>query len=375
MATMTPLRESDFETTVDGKKTSLYILKNKNGLEAAITNYGGKLVSLLVPDRDGKLADVVLGFSSIQDYLKANGPYFGALIGRYGNRIAKGRCIVDGKELVLATNNNGVNHLHGGKKGFNAVVWDAKQVNAQTLELGYLSVDGEEGYPGNLNVKVTYELTDSNELKINYEATTDKTTIVNLTHHSFFNLQGEGNGTINDHYLSINADKFTPVAEGLIPTGAIAPVEGTVFDFRKAKAIGSDLFESSLSAAEEHGDQDDKKMRAQLSYAKGYDHNFVLNKTNPDAHGLTFAARVAEPISGRTMEVWTNEPGMQFYGGNFLSGNDTGKSGKAYGFRSAFCLETQHFPDSPNHSSFPSTVLKPGEVYHSICIYRFTAVR
>ena len=352
MEVKTPLRQSDFDTTIDGKKTALYILKNKNGLEAAITNYGGKVVSLLVPDRDGKMADVVQGFSSIHDYLNAKGPYFGALIGRSGNRIAKGRCVVDGKTLVLATN-NGENHLHGGKVGFNAVVWDAKQINAQTLELTYLSKDGEEGYPGNLNVKVIYELTDSNELKISYEATTDKTTICNLTHHSFFNLHGEGNGTINDHLLMINADKYTPVGPGLIPTGELATVEGTPFDFRKLKPIQQDIHVPNQ----------------QLEYGKGYDHNFVLNI---NGNGLTLAARVEEPVSGRVMEVLTNEPGMQFYGGNFLNGSDTGKSGKPYIFRTAFCLETQHFPDSPNHANFPSTVLKPGETYHSICIYRFT---
>lgn len=347
------LRQSDFETVIDGKKTSLYTLRNKNGMEAAITNHGGKLVSLLVPDRDGKIADVVLGFTGIKEYLQANGKYYGALIGRYGNRIAKGSCVVDGKELKLATNNNGVNHLHGGNVGFNAVVWDARQVNAQTLELTYLSKDGEEGYPGNLHVTVIYELTDSNELKIGYEATTDKTTIVNLTHHSFFNLQGEGNGTINDHVLTINADKFTAIGAGLIPTGELASVEGTPFDFRKGKAIGQDL----------------NTTNQQLEYAGGYDHNFVLNKAI--GNNLRFAARVEEPLSGRVMEVWTNEPGLQFYGGNFLNGSDTGKSGKPFLFRTGFCLETQHFPDSPNQPSFPSTLLKPGEVYHSVCVYRF----
>lgn len=348
------LKKSDFETVIDGKKTSLYTLKNKNGMEAAITNYGGKVVALLVPDREGKVVDVVLGFSSIKDYLNASGLYYGALIGRYGNRIAKGSCVVDGQVLKLATNNNGENHLHGGKVGFNAVVWDARQVNAQTLELSYLSKDGEEGYPGNLQVKVIYELTDSNELKINYEAITDKTTIVNLTHHSFFNLQGEGNGTINDHLLLIAADKYTPIGKGLIPTGELAPVAGTPFDFRKAKAIGHDLFRTNQ----------------QLEYAGGYDHNFVLNKTTNNS--VSLAARVEEPVSGRVMEVWTTEPGLQFYGGNFLNGKDTGKSGKPFLFRTAFCLETQHFPDSPNQPSFPPTALRPGDTYHSTCIYRFS---
>jgi aldose 1-epimerase len=352
MEVKTPLKQSDFDTTINRKKTALYILKNKNGLEAAITNYGGKVVSLIVPDRNGKMADVVLGFLNIHDYLNAKEPYFGALIGRYGNRIAKGRCVVDGKTLELATN-NGENHLHGGKVGFNAVVWDAKQLNAQTLELSYHSKDGEEGYPGNLTVIVIYELTDSNELKIHYLAFTDKTTIVNLTHHYFFNLQGEGNATINDHMLMINADKYTPVDKGLIPTGELAPVEGTPFDFRKLKTIQHDLHTTNK----------------QLEYGNGYDHNFVLNKTGDS---LTLAARVEEPVSGRVMEVWTTEPGLQFYGGNFLNGKDVGKSGKPYLFRSAFCLETQHFPDSPNHANFPSTVLMPGETYHSVCVYRFS---
>jgi aldose 1-epimerase len=357
MDVKTQLKASDFDTTINGKKTALYFLKNKNGLEAAITNYGGKVVSLLVPDRNGKIADVVLGFSSIQDYLKA-GPYFGALIGRYGNRIANGRFSIDGQIFQLATN-NGVNHLHGGKVGFNAVVWDAKQINSQTLELSYLSLDYEEGYPGNLNVKVTYQLTDSNELQISYEATTDKATIINLTHHSFFNLQGEGNGTINDHLLTINADKYTPVGEGLIPTGELAKVEGTPFDFKNQKAIGHDLYTPN----------------EQFDLAKGYDHNFVLIRNHPDSRGLVQAAIVEEPMSGRVMEVCTSEVGLQFYGGNFLNGKDVGKSGKPYLYRSAFCLEAQHYPDSPNQPNFPSTILKPGETYHSLCIYRFSTTK
>ena len=355
MEVKTQLKTSDFEAVINGKKTALYFLKNKNGLEAAITNFGGKVVSLNVPDRAGKIADVVLGFSNIQDYVNAQEPYFGALIGRYGNRIAKGHCTLDGQVLNLATNNNGVNHLHGGKVGFNAVVWDAKQINPQTLELRYLSPDGEEGYPGNLNIKVIYELTDNNELKITYEATTDKATIINLTHHSFFNLQGESNGTINDHLLTINADEYTPVGVGLIPTGELAKVEGTPFDFRKPKTIQHDLYATN----------------EQLEYGKGYDHKFVLNKNGKSEDGLTMAATVEEQLSGRVMEVWTNEPGLQFYGGNFLKGTSIGKSGKPYIFRTAFCLETQHFPDSPNHPNFPSSVLRPGDTYHSTCVYRF----
>jgi aldose 1-epimerase len=350
----TKLNPADFEATVDGRQTHLFFLKNKNGLEAAITNYGGKVVSLITPDHDGNMADIVLGFSNIQGYLHAKGPYFGALIGRFANRIAKGRFTLNGNEYTLPVN-NGKNSLHGGRKGFNAVVWDAVQPDAQTLQLSYVSAAGEEGYPGTLTVHVTYRLTDNNELRIDYTATTDRPTVVNLTNHCFFNLAGEGNATINDHLLLINADKYTPVDAGLIPTGEIAPVANTPFDFRQVKPIGRDIFANN----------------AQLGFAKGYDHNFVLNKDKKDADGLALAARVAEPSGRRTMEVWTNEPGLQFYGGNFLDGSDTGKAGKPYLFRTAFCLETQHFPDSPNHPDFPSTVLNPGDTYHSTCIYRF----
>ena len=353
MNVMTALTPLDFDTSINGKKTTLYFLKNKNGLIATITNYGGKVVSLLVPDRSGKLADIVLGFSNIQDYLKG-GPYFGALIGRYGNRIANGHFTIDGKPYQLATN-NGDNHLHGGKVGFNAVVWDAKQTGPHSLELTYLSPDGEEGYPGNLHVTVIYDLTDSNELMISYHANTDKPTIVNLTHHSYFNLQGEGNGTINDHILTIHSDRYTPVDEGLIPTGELAKVAGTPFDFRTPKAIGRDLYTPN----------------EQLDKAKGYDHNFIIARNYPDSRNLVLAATVEEPISGRVMEVWTTEMGMQFYGGNFLTGKDVGKSGKPYLFRSAFCLEAQHFPDAPNQPNFPSTILRPGETFHSLCIYKF----
>jgi len=350
----TALKPADFDKTIDGKKVALFLLKNKHGLTAAITNYGGKVVSLTVPDKHGNMADVVLGYANIDGYLHTCEPYFGALIGRYGNRIGGGRFTLNGEQYNLATN-NGANHLHGGKKGFNAVVWDAVQPDSQTLILSYTSVDGEEGYPGNLQVKVTYTLNDRNELGITYDATTDKATVVNLTHHSFFNLNGEGNGTINDHVLQINADRYTPVDAGLIPTGELAQVEGTPFDFRKPTTIKKDI----------EADND------QLKYGHGYDHNFVLNKTPANAQGLTLAAKIDEPISGRVMEVWTNEPGLQFYGGNFLNGKEKGKAGKPYIFRSAFCLETQHFPDSPNKPNFPGTVLQPGQVYHSVCVYKF----
>lgn len=324
-------------------------------MKADITNYGGKVVSLFVPDKDGQLSDIVQGFNDIDGYLSAKEPYFGALIGRYGNRIAQGKFSLDGREYTLATN-NGAHHLHGGLKGFNAVVWDAVQKDDQTLELSYLSPDGEEGYPGNLNVKVRYELSNENSFRISYEAETDATTIINLTHHSFFNLSGNLGSSINDHILSIYADGYTPVDEGLIPTGTIEPVANTPFDFRSPKSIGKDL----------------ETQHPQLLFGKGYDHNFVLNKAIFEG-GLHLAAKVLHPASGREMEVWTTEPGLQFYSGNFLNGEDIGKAGIAYPFRSAFCLETQHFPDSPNQPAFPSTLLRPGAMYKSTTEYRFDA--
>ncbi len=350
-----PLNSSDFEKGVDGKQVSLYTLKNNSGMVAEITNYGGKVVSLWMADKHGNYEDIVLGYSDIDGFLTAKEKYFGALIGRYGNRIAKGKFTLAGNEYTLATN-NGENHLHGGNKGYDAVVWDAKQINDQTLELSYLSKDMEAGYPGNLTIKVKYQLTDNNELKTEYWATTDKPTVVNLTHHSFFNFNGAGNGTINNHFLQINAPYYTPVDKGLIPTGAIATVENTPMDFRKLTAIGTRV---------------DANFQ-QLKYGLGYDHNFVLNQ---NMNGLNYAAKVVESISGRTMEVYTNEPGLQFYGGNFLDGSIKGKGNKAYKHRTAFCLETQHFPDSPNQPHFPSTRLDPGETYHSICIYKFSITK
>ncbi|MCR9265711.1 MAG: galactose mutarotase [Flavobacteriaceae bacterium] len=350
--TIKRIDKKNFEKIVDGKQVSLYVLENEQGTVAEITNYGGKVVSLWLSDKSGNYEDVVLGHENIDDFLNAKEKYFGAIIGRYGNRIAHGKFTLDGKEYTLATN-NGDNSLHGGNKGFDAVVWDAKQVDAQTLELTYLSKDGEEGYPGNLSVRVLYQLTDANELKIEYWATTDQSTVVNLTHHSFFNLHGAGNGTINDHLLQIHAAHYTPVDAGLIPTGEIAAVEGTPFDFQELKPIGAEL----------------EVKNQQLDYGMGYDHNFVLEQ---NGEGLNYAAKVVEPTSGRAMEVYTNEPGMQFYGGNFLDGSIVGKEGKAYEFRTAFCLETQHFPDSPNQPDFPSTRLDPGEEYYSICVYKFS---
>ncbi len=342
-----------FEDSIDGKATDLYILKNANGMRAAITNYGGRLVSLLVPDKNGKLTDVVVGFSSLKDYINSTEPYFGATIGRVGNRIAKGKFSISGNVYTLFTN-NGPNTLHGGKKGFQSVVWNAVQDNDSTLTLTYLSEDMEEGFPGNLNVKVIYSLTADNGFRCEYEATTDKKTIVNLTNHAFFNLNGEGSGTINDHVLQINADKFTPVDSTLIPTGKIEAVEGTPFDFTKPTTIGARINDST----------------EQLKYGKGYDHNFVLNK-NKDS-GLDNAAEVTGDRSGIVMDVFTDEPGLQFYSGNFMQGKNTFKSGKKDDYRTAFCLETQHFPDAPHHPLFPSIILKPGEMYHTVSIYKFS---
>jgi aldose 1-epimerase len=345
------ISDAAFDKNIDGKQVKLYHLKGKGNLQVAITNYGGKIVSLLAPDKQGQLADVELGYDNIDQYVSTKERYYGGIVGRYGNRIAKGKFKIDGKEYTLATN-NGVNHLHGGKKGFNDVVWDAEQPNDHTLKLHYLSKDGEEGYPGNLDITLTYELTDSNEVKIDYAATTDKATVVNLTNHSFFNLHGAGNGDINDHIMYINADKFTPVDSTLIPKGKLDAVKGTPMDFTTPTKIG------------ERVDADFE----QLAFGKGYDHNYVLNKTGKE---LSLAATVQEPVSGRFLEVWTTEPGVQFYGGNFLDGTDKGKEGKTYAHRGAFCLETQHFPDSPNQPSFPSVLLKPGETYTSTCVYKF----
>ncbi len=346
------INENTFSGQVDGKRIGLFTLKNSNGLIAQITNFGGRVVSLWVPDKSGNFDDIVTGYETLAGYLSSNEIYYGALIGRYGNRIAKGQFTLNDSVYTLAKNND-ENHLHGGIKGFNDVAWDAKLIDDQTLELYYVSHHMEEGYPGNLSVKVQYRLTDNDELKIEYWATTDHVTPVNLTHHSFFNLKGAGNGTINDHILQINAGSYTPVDEGLIPTGEIAPVENTPMDFQTPTTIGARVNEDF----------------EQLKFGKGYDHNWVLKVAES---GLNFAAKVVEPVSGRIMEVYTNEPGLQFYGGNFLDGSDTGKQGKPYEFRSSFCLETQHFPDSPNHPEFPSTILNPEEEYYSVCVYKFS---
>jgi aldose 1-epimerase len=342
-----------FQGEQDGKKVELFTLKNSTGMAVQITNFGGKIVSLWVPDKNGKYDDIVMGYSTLPEYLKTGEIYFGSLIGRYGNRIGNAKFTLHDSVYQLAAN-NGPNHLHGGVKGYNNVVWDAVQNDESTLLLSYLSHDGEEGYPGNLQVNVTYELTDDNELKIEYKATTDKATPLNLTSHSFFNLKGAGNGDVLDHVLQINAAQYTPVDNGLIPTGEIAPVEGTPFDFRTPVAIGARI----------------KEDNQQLKFGNGYDQNWVL--ATPVDSTLTLAARVLEPATGRVMEVLTNEPGIQFYSGNFLTGKVTGKYGKVYPFRGALCLETQHYPDSPNKPEFPSCILEPGKEYYSVCVYKFS---
>jgi aldose 1-epimerase len=346
-----------FGKTSAGEAVDLYTLRNTHGVEAKITNYGGILVSLKVPDRNGKFDDVALGFKDFDGYLN-NGPYFGALIGRYGNRIAKGRFTLNGVEYKLAVN-NGENHLHGGIKGFDKVVWTGREMKSQAgqaVELTYLSKDGEEGYPGNLNVRVVYTLTNNNELKIDYSATTDKDTVTNLTHHSYFNLAGEGNGDILNHLVTINANRFVPTDAGSIPTGELKNVAGTPFDFLKATAVGARI------------NQDDE----QLKFGRGYDHTWVING-RPGT--MRLAATAYEASSGRVMQVWTTEPGVQFYTGNFLDGTLTGKAGKVYAQRTGFCFETQHYPDSPNQPSFPTTTLKKGQTYKSTTVYRFSAKR
>jgi aldose 1-epimerase len=340
-----------FSHTVDGKQTRLFHLKNGD-IEAAVTNYGAKLVSLLAPDKEGNKLDINIGFSDIAQYLNFKDAYYGATVGRYANRIAFGKFSLNGKEYALATN-NGPNHLHGGKKGFDDVVWDAEQKDEATLVLSYLSKDGEEGYPGNVKVTVTYHLTAGNELQLHFEAETDQATIINLTNHAYFNLNGQGSGAILDHLLQINADHYTPIDETSIPFGTIDSVEGTPFDFRQPAAIGARI------------NNDDE----QLKNGSGYDHNFVLNK---DKGGLTFAAAAIGDKSGIKLEVFTTEPGIQLYTGNFMPGTNILSSGASDDKRTAFCLETQHYPDSPNKPNFPTTVLKPGEKFDSTTIFRLS---
>jgi aldose 1-epimerase len=350
-----------FGKTPDGTPVDIYTLRNSRGAEARIMTYGGIVQKLTMPDKNGEFADVVLGFDSLDGYVNPGYvkacPYFGALIGRYGNRIGGAKFTLEGQTCTLATN-NGPNSLHGGVKGFDKVVWTAVKADVGSkgprLKLNYLSKDGEEGFPGNLNVTATYTLTDDNELKLQFTATTDKPTVVNLTHHSYFNLAGQGNGDTLNHSVYINSDKTTPVDSGLITTGEFAGVAGTPFDFRTPTAIGARINDPNTV----------------LQYGPGYDHNWVINKP---AGQFGLMARVSDPKSGRVMEVWSDEPGLQFYAGNFLDGTLIGKEGKVYQRRNAFCMEPQHYPDSPNKPNFPSVELKPGQTYHNTIAYKFSA--
>jgi aldose 1-epimerase len=354
-AASSSVTKQPFGATPGGQSVELYTLRNAAGAEAKIMTYGGIVQSLSVADKSGKFGDVALGYDDLVGYIKET-PYFGALVGRYGNRIGGAKFTLEGKTYTLATN-NGPNTLHGGLKGFDKVVWKVVKADVgpqgPRLELNYLSKDGEEGFPGNLNVFATYTLTDKNELRLEFTATTDKPTVVNLTHHSYFNLRGQGNGDILGHEVYINADKTTPVDKELITTGAFASVDGTPFDFRKPTAIGARI-----------NDPDPV-----LRFGPGYDHNWVINKP---LGKLGLQARVYEPTSGRGMEVWSDEPGLQFYVGNFLDGSIKGKGGVAYQIHTGFCMEPQHYPDSPNKPMFPTTELKPGQTYKNVIIYKFS---
>ena len=350
--TLSGLKRSDFRSVVNGDSTDLYVLTNANGMEVTLTNYGGRIVSVMVPDREGNLKDVVLGFDNIDDYVNVDNN-FGATIGRYGNRIANGKITVEGVEYQLPQNNFG-HTLHGGPEGFDKKVFHAVQPDSQTVVFTYLSKDGEAGFPGNLDVKVTVTLTDDNAIDLQYEATTDKETVVNLTNHSYFNLSGDPSQSVLDHLLTINADQFTPVDTTFMTTGAIEKVEGTPMDFRTATAIGERINNYDYE---------------QMKNGDGYDHNWVLN-TNGDISQV--AATVYSPATGIQLDVYTNEPGIQVYSGNFLDGSVTGKKGITYQKRAAVCLETQKYPDSPNKPDWPSPYLKPGEKYTSRCIYKFT---
>jgi len=338
---------------------SLFTLKNENGMQVKITNWGARITEVRVPDKEGNVEDVVLGHQTLKEYVNAvDKPYFGATVGRYGNRIAKGRFVLDGKEYQLLVN-DGPNHLHGGAVGFDKVIWDAQKVctNTETgVRMTYRCKDGEENYPGNLDVSVTFYLTADNEIKIHYEATTDASTPLNPTNHSYFNLKGEGSGDILNHEMMINADRFTPIDATLIPTGELQSVTQTPFDFRERKSIGRDI------------SRDDEQLRL----GGGYDHNFVLNKNPENPREFTLAVKVYEPESGRVLEALTDQPGVQFYTGNYLDGRLKGKSGCMYNPNAGFCLETQHFPDSPNQKNFPSTILRPEEKFDSVTVYRFS---
>ena len=347
------LKKADFQKVIDGKQTDLFILKNEKGAEMAVTNYGGAVLAIMMPDKNGKYANVIQGHDSIDHVVNSPEGYLSTLIGRYGNRIADGKFELDGKEYQLAVN-NGPNSLHGGPTGYHARVWDAEQISAQSVKLHYLSADGEEGFPGNLDITVIYTLSNDNEFIIDYSATTDKKTLVNLTHHAFFSLAGLDNptATVDNNIVTINADYYTPINEVSIPTGEIAPVEGTPMDFRTPQTVGSRIDDSFQ----------------QLVFGSGYDHNYVLNKHEQDA--LTFAAKCVEPISGRSLEVYTTEPGVQVYTANFHIGF-AGWHGATFPRRSAICFEAQHFPDTPNKGHFPSCVLKPGNTYNQVTIYKF----
>jgi aldose 1-epimerase len=358
MTRQATLARDAFGVTPDGKQVDLYTLTNANGIEVRVMTYGATIVSLKTPDKDSVMGDIVLGYDSLAGYI-ANSPYFGAVVGRYGNRIAKGRFTLDGKTYQLAIN-NGPNALHGGIKGFDKVVWQGDPVRTDStvgVAMTYVSADGEEGYPGTLTARVTYSLDNHDKLTVSYEASTDKATPINLTQHTYWNLGGAGSGDILSHVLTINADSFTPVDTTLIPTGQIAPVEGTPFDFRTGHAIGQRI----------------EADNQQLRFGGGYDHNFVLNRDSTE--GLVKAARVVDTGTGRTLEIFTTEPGIQFYSGNYLDGTITGKGGRVYVHRGALCLETQHYPDSPNHKNFPSTILKPGERWQSETQFVFGVVR
>ena len=344
----------NFESTIDGKQVALYTLKSETGMTMQVTNFGGHVVSLWTPDKNGTMGDVVLGHNTLKEYVDFQGERFiGCVVGRYANRIPKGEFTLDSITYHVPLNNNGQS-LHGGLKGLDQVVWDVDSVGTDMIQLSILSPDGAEGYPGNLKVTMTYALTPDNEFKITYRATTDKPTVVNLSHHGFFNLKGECAGTINDHLLTINADYITPVDSVLIPTGELMPVAGTPFDFNQPTAIGDRV-------------NDDNE---QLRCGNGYDHNWVLRRSTAD--DVELAATVYEPASGRVMEVYTNQPGLQFYGGNFFDGNGIGKCGDTFKYREAIALETQKFPDGPNQPQFPSVRLNPDEEYYHVCIYKFS---
>lgn len=345
------INKSAFEKTIEGKQVSLWTIKNANGLELTVTNYGAKVVSLMVPDKNGILVDIVTGYNNIEDYLKSGEPYFGAAIGRYGNRIANGRFTLDGVDYKLAQNNS-PNNLHGGPCGYHAVVWDVTQVDESTLELSYLSKDMEEGFPGNLQVKMIYKLTEDNEFLIDYFAETDKITLCNLTNHTYFNLSGEGSDTILDHVLQINADGYLPTNDVAIPLGEIADVKETPMDFTSPKIVGASI---------------DVDFEA-LKLGNGYDHNYVINN---NTGGITLAAKVFSPVTNIQMEVYTDQPGIQLYTGNYMNGTEIGKKGNAYLKRAGLCLEAQGFPDSPNQKQFPTTVLNPGDTYRQTTIHKF----